>query len=126
MALCVNTGMTMRAWNDNEGLIKEMKACEDGNEKLDMLQISKDLLSKMETVSLAELCYTFPLAYDIFASNDENTATEFYIGNFDGLKELSLREDGATCLQSLYLKMGKSGIMYSYPDKCSCYLLSLI
>ena len=116
-------GAMCQYWNDNEGLIKEMKACEDGNEKLDMLQISKDLLSKMETVSLAELCYTFPLAYDIFASNDENTATEFYIGNFDGLKELSLREDGATCLLSLYNQVNNDG---EHPDLRKKYLKRIL
>lgn len=89
-------------WLQRDSIITVMKLSEDGDEKLQLCQMDENELSEMSTKDLAAACYTFPLAYDVFLSNDEKYGAEFYIEHFNGLKELSIRENGVQELIRLY------------------------
>lgn len=98
----MNYSQMQSYWLQRDSIINVMKLSEDGDEKLSLCQMDENDLLEMSTSELVATCYTFPLAYDVFLSNDEKYGTEFYIDHFNGLKELCKRSDGLQELIRLY------------------------
>ena len=71
-------------------------------EMVDALQIPQDVLEKLSSKELAEICLDYPLFFNFSAYNDERVGISATIESFNGLKELSDRKDGAHELISLY------------------------
>lgn len=98
----MNYSQMQSYWLQRDSIINVMKLSEDGDEKLSLCQMDENDLLEMSTSELVATCYTFPLAYDVFLSNDEKYGTEFYIDHFNGLKELCKWSDGLQELIRLY------------------------
>lgn len=73
-----------------------------GQQMLDACQIPQEILESLNTNDLAEICLNYPLFFEYTASNDERTGINYMIENFNGLKELSKRKDGANALINIY------------------------
>jgi hypothetical protein len=84
---------------------KEWKELKTGKQMHDVCQISKDILKNMSSDALAESCMKYPLYFEFTAFNDEIKGITYVIENFNGLKELSQRKDGASSLLKIYKKM---------------------
>ena len=73
-----------------------------GQQMWEACQIPQNILEKLSTEELAEICMDFPLFLDFIYSNDERWGISFTIENFNGLKELGKRKDGARELVNIY------------------------
>jgi len=73
-----------------------------GQQMVDACQIPKDVLASLSTKDLAEICLNFPLYINFLLVNNERIEIDNMINYFNGLKELSLRSDGARKLVSIY------------------------
>ncbi len=73
-----------------------------GQEMVDVCQIPDSILSKLSTQALAQTCLNYPLFFQHTALNDERKAIDEIIKEFNGLNELTLREDGLKELINLY------------------------
>lgn len=85
--------------------MEEWKNFETGEEMLDACQIPEEILKNMTTQALAETCMNYPLYINYLAHNDERMGIKLMINSFNGLRELSKREDGAKELINLYNKI---------------------
>lgn len=81
---------------------KEWESISSSKEMLAVSQIPDSILKNISTEALAETCLNYPLFFEYTASNDERSAIEVMIQNFNGLKELSQRDDGMFELIKLY------------------------
>ena len=68
-------------------------------------QIPVDVLEKMSTKELAQICLSYPLAGNYLAYNDELRGVSAVIDGFNGFSELFRREDAADELLTLYEQM---------------------
>jgi hypothetical protein len=80
----------------------EWAAFTSGQQMLDACQIPQKILQTLGTEDLAGICMNYPLSSEYLASNDERKGISAMIGNFNGLKELSRRSDGAKELMRIY------------------------
>lgn len=85
--------------------MEEWKKFNSGKEMLEACQIPEEILKNMTSQALAETCLNYPLFIDYLAINDEREGVRLMINNFNGLKELSGREDGSTELINVYKKI---------------------
>lgn len=85
--------------------MEEWKNLNSGKEMLDACQIPEEVLKNMTTQALAETCMNYPLYIDYLATNDEREGINRIINSFNGLKELSGREDGSKELINVYKKI---------------------
>lgn len=76
-----------------------------GDEKFEACQIPETYLKSMSTPALAETCLNYPLCGEYVFSNDERNWAVSLIDRFNGLKELSTRQGGASELLKIYEKM---------------------
>lgn len=76
-----------------------------GDEKFEACQIPETYLKNMSTAALAETCLNYPLGGEYVFSNNERNWAASLIERFNGLKELSTRQDGASELLKIYEKM---------------------
>lgn len=83
----------------------EWAAFTTGQQMVDACQIPSDILSKLTTKALAETCMNYPLYFQYTAPNDERDGIAYMIDSFNGLQELSNREDGVIELMNIYEKM---------------------
>jgi len=74
-------------------------------EQLNLVQIPNDILARISTDELAKLCLKYPLFFEYTAFNDERMAISLMIKKFNGLRELSEREDGTIALMKIYDQM---------------------
>ena len=74
-------------------------------EQLKIVQIPNDILARISTDELARLCIKYPLFFEYTAFNDERMAISLMIKKFNGLRELSEREDGTIALMKIYDQM---------------------
>lgn len=79
------------------------------SERIDALQIPNDVLSTMSTAALVETCLNLPAFGYITAFNNIQTGFVILATKFNGLKELSKRQDVAKCLISIYQETGEKG-----------------
>lgn len=80
-------------------------ALTSGDEKFEACQIPETCLRNMSTAALAETCLNYPLCGEYVFSNNERNWAASLIERFNGLKELSTRQNGASELLKLYDKM---------------------
>lgn len=83
----------------------EWEKLNSGKEMLDACQIPEEILKNMTSQALAETCMNYPLYIDYLATNDEREGINRMINSFNGLKELSGREDGSKELINVYKKI---------------------
>ncbi len=79
------------------------------NERISALQIPSDVLLKMSTPALVETCLNFPAFGYISAFNSIQTGFVILATKFNGLKELSKRQDAAKYLINIYQETGEKG-----------------
>lgn len=104
-------------WASRDSIIEAAKQKESGIEKLMMCQIDGNDLKEMSTEDLAKACYTFPMAFDILSFDDLDSGADFFIKHFNGLAELSTREDAPKAMLNVYgssydSKTGINDILY--------------
>lgn len=73
-----------------------------GKEMMEVCQIPETVLKSLTTEALAITCMNYPLYGDYNAIDDVRIGISKMIDNFNGLKELSLRSDGAQKLMEIY------------------------
>ncbi len=83
----------------------EWKRLKTTSARTTALQIPKDLLAKISTKALLEVCLDFPYTYDMFAYNDLDMGFNSIQQKFNGFKELLRREDLADALLEKYEKI---------------------
>lgn len=83
----------------------EWRGLESGEAMFAVCQLSEDQIRDLSTEELVDACVLFPMAYDYILVNDERLATSFAIEHFNGLAELSKRDDGIDALIEKYKKM---------------------
>ena len=82
---------------------EEWRAIEGGYRGcVDACQIPQDVLMALSTENLAKVCLHYPLYMFYMTYNNERKGIEIIIDGFNGLKELSEKEDGALALIKLY------------------------
>lgn len=91
-------------WPLKPGMI-QWKELETHDEKLKVLQIPAEILSKMPTKDLALTCLNYPLFPDIWAFNSLQDGMERVISGFNGLQEFLQCKDAGVELFSIYKKM---------------------
>lgn len=77
---------------------KEWYSFSDVNERKAALEIPKDCLSGIKTAELLELCLDYPYLTDFFAYNTSEEGFNALMNEFNGFKELVIREDFQLCL----------------------------
>jgi len=92
---------------DYQNLIKDSLYWKNlsGEEKLRECQIPDSLLRYLTTENLAEICFNYPLYFEFAFSNNEEMEITRMINAYNGLAELSKREDGAYQLMKIYDKL---------------------
>ena len=93
---------------------EEWKEYKNSGEMIDACQIPEDVLFCLTTDNLTELCLQYPLLYDVLAFNNLNDGLSRLFDNFNGMRELSKRENAVNNLLSHYLLE-----IQSFPDKVS-------
>ena len=81
----------------------EWSALETHEEKLRVTQLPDDLLNKLRTDELLEVCMDYPLLIDAFLFNTFEDGLEKMCGRFNGFQEFMRRNDNAQVL-SIYLE----------------------
>lgn len=71
----------------------EWKKFSDNQERINALQIPQNILKKISTEDLLEICLDFPFLVEILFADDFQTGFESLCELFNGYKELSLRND---------------------------------
>ncbi|MFP4449288.1 MAG: hypothetical protein ACLFPH_11185 [Bacteroidales bacterium] len=71
-------------------------------EMIDTCQIPVEILSKLTTAELAELCLNYPLLGDMLVTNDFQKGFEAMSSFFNGFQELKKRNDAGVTLLKLY------------------------
>jgi hypothetical protein len=69
---------------------------------VDTCQIPFDILNKVTTEDLVAICLNYPMFNDYLLYDDERRGMRLFINRFNGLLELSKREDGARKLMNVY------------------------
>lgn len=82
--------------------MEQWKSFKTGQEMKDACQIPIDILNRLSTKALAETCLNYPLYFEYTAFNSERMGIGHIIENFNGLTELSKRENGVQELVKLY------------------------
>jgi hypothetical protein len=82
--------------------MEEWAAFTTGKQMQYACQIPQKILQMLETKDLAEICMNYPLLGDYLAYNDERKGISMMVESFNGLKELSRRDDGAKELMQIY------------------------
>jgi hypothetical protein len=72
--------------------------------KLSACQIPEKLLHEMSTENLIKTCLKFPFLLDVYVFDNVQQGFDRILSNFNGIKELYLRNDAATVLLSYYKK----------------------
>lgn len=76
----------------------------DHQEMVDACMIPEKILAEMTTEELAQTVLAYPLLSDIFAYSDSDIGVEVISAHFNGLQELSVRENSASVLVDLYIE----------------------
>jgi hypothetical protein len=94
----------------------EWKTLETHAEMLNVLQIPQDILTKMTTRSLLEICLNYPLFSDIILHDTPKTGIKEVINNFNGFAELLKRKDAYTYLNEKFLSFDPLAIDEKWSD----------
>ena len=82
--------------------MKEWASFNTNVEKLNACQLSDDVVNNLSTEELVEACLDYPFAYSYSVGGTEKKLIQFYIDRFNGLTELSNREDKMVALMNAY------------------------
>lgn len=94
-----------------KGITSErIREIEDGDEKLAFCQLSEEECRYLSTRDLAYVCYSYPLAFDVFLCNDEKYGAAFMVSHFNGFQELLYRNDAASAIIDFYASLNPSYI----------------
>ncbi len=83
----------------------EWEKLESGEEMWEVCQLPENMLRELSTEELIEACLQFPLAYDFTAFDDERSAIDRMIKEFNGLSELKVRNDATIKMIEAYQNM---------------------
>lgn len=78
---------------------EEWKSLKTHSEKVEVCQIPIDVLKKMPTDDLIEVCLNYPLSFDFYAYNSIKEGIIKVKDRFNGLQELFARKDNFSLLQ---------------------------
>jgi len=78
---------------------EEWKRLKTHSEKVEICQIPIDVLKKMSTDHLIEVCLNYPLSFDFYAYNSIKEGIIKVKDRFNGLQELFARKDNFSLLQ---------------------------
>ncbi len=95
---------------------EEWKALKNQKEKLDICQIPESILENISTISLLNLCFSYPLVYDVLAFNSIQTGMNEFKKNFNGINEFLQRKDAANLLVEKYSKIQPRGYDKNWND----------
>ncbi|MDR3226686.1 MAG: hypothetical protein LBT56_03335 [Prevotellaceae bacterium] len=73
-----------------------------GQQMFEACQIPQNILNVISTKQLADICLNYPLFFEYIAFNNEREGIRLMIKNFNGLNELSKRENGVQELIKTY------------------------
>ena len=93
---------------------EEWKKLENNKEKVEVCQIPEYILQDISTNDLMTLCLQYPLLYDVFAFNNINDGLNKLFSDFNGIRELSKRENATNSLREQYLSE-----IHSFPGNLS-------
>ena len=82
---------------------KEWELLENHQAMVDVCQIPEHILKKINTNDLCALCLRYPLLYDVLVSDNYKDGLNKFFSDFNGIRELSKREENLVCLQKKYL-----------------------
>ena len=82
---------------------EEWKKFESNKAKVEACQIPEYVLRDISTDDLMKLCLQYPLLYDVFAFNNTNDGLRKLFSDFNGIRELSKRENATNNLREQYL-----------------------
>lgn len=94
----------------------EWKSFKTGVQMLEACQLEESMIRELTTEDLIEACLEFPLSYDFLASNNELSGIDFTIHNFNGLGELSKRNDSFGKMLEAYGSMSYADGDYYISD----------
>lgn len=69
------------------------KELQSNEEKVRVCQIPENILSKLSTKELLDVCLAYPLLQDIYAFNNLENGINKLFNDFNGIRELSKRQD---------------------------------
>ncbi len=87
----------------------EWKELKNQKEKLDVCQIPDEVLKNIPTDELMELCFDYPLIYDILAFNSTQAGIDQFRKNFNGFSEFIQREEAPGLLMERYSNLQPRG-----------------
>jgi len=82
---------------------EEWKKIETHKTMVEVCQIPEHILYGINTKNLVTLCLQYPLLYDILVFDNCNDGLKKLFSDFNGIRELSKREEALTYLQDIYL-----------------------
>jgi hypothetical protein len=100
---------------------EEWKYLKTNQEKFEALQIPTDIVTNLTTKELVKLCLNFPAFGFYTAYNSSQTGFIILAGKFNGLRELSKREDALMELIEIYIMSGENGFDSSIKEINSEY-----
>jgi hypothetical protein len=83
----------------------EWKAMASVAERVEACQIPTATLKTLSTDALIDSWVNFPFAFDLYASSNFQRGMGFWMNNFSGLQELSLRNDAGTRVLEYFKRM---------------------
>ena len=105
---------------------KEWASFTTSRQMFEACQIPQNVLEKLSTKDLSEICINYPLFIEFTFFEDEREGISIMIERFNGLKELSKRKDGVQEIVNLYKDYPVSSQIFSESSKdyfISCYRL---
>ena len=94
----------------------EWKTLKTGIEKINVLQIPQDILTRMTTRSLLETCLNYPMFGDITAYSSPKAGMEGIISGFNGFSELLKRKDVYIHLSEKFISFDPFAIDEKWSD----------
>lgn len=95
---------------------EEWKALKNQREKLDACQIPDEILKSIPMTELMELCFNYPLIYDILAFNSTQDGIDQFKKNFNGFNEFIQHKEAADLLMERYSNLQPRGYNKNWTD----------
>lgn len=95
---------------------EEWKTLKTQKEKLEICQIPENILKNIPTEELMELCFSYPLIYDVMAFNSTQRGIDEFKNNFNGFNEFVQRKTAADLLIKRYSDIQPRGYDKNWTD----------
>ncbi|MDR0575811.1 MAG: hypothetical protein LBG96_17620 [Tannerella sp.] len=89
--------------------MKEWQDCNSPEEIYEMLQVPEDILKKIDTKSLIQICLNYPAPTIFYIFNTPQQGFEGFYRQFNGIRELMSRKDAGYFLIEKYADMSLDG-----------------